>query len=161
MLNTVITTINELINSQKKLLRISEQKRTALIERKVDDLNQLVAEETKFVKEIERIETERIQLVTELLEEHPTLTFNEYVNQLPDDALKEDLQTKIQALTSLLTELQMKNRVNEKLLEDSLGFVHHMIDEVVKSKQQHFNYQSPLDKQKLQTINHGFFDSKA
>ena len=157
----VITTIKELINSQKKLLRITERKRTALIERKVEDLNRLVAEETKCVKEIERIETERMMLVTQLLEEHPTLTFNGYVDQLPDDALKEDLQTKLQALTSLLTELQMKNRVNEKLLEDSLGFVHHMIDKVVKSKQQHFNYQSPLDKQKSQTINHGFFDSKA
>lgn len=161
VINSVITTMNELIHIQKNLLRNAENKRTVLIERKIDDLNQLVKEEKALVKEHEQAENERIQLVDNLLEEHPTLTFNQFVEQLPDEPLKEKIIEQLHTLRDLMTELQTKNRVNEKLIEDSLGFVQHMVDQVIKSKQQHFNYQSPLDKQKSQTINHGFFDSKA
>jgi ABC-type antimicrobial peptide transport system ATPase subunit len=161
VINSVITTMKELIHIQKKLIRNAEQKRTVLIERKVDELNQLVKEETVLVKELEQVENERVQLVENLLEEHPTLTFNQYVEQLPDESLKEKIIAQLHTLRGLMMDLQTKNRVNEKLIEDSLGFVHHMVDQVIKSKQQHFNYQSPLDRHKSQTINHGFFDSKA
>ena len=161
VINSVITTMKELIHIQKKLIRHAEQKRTMLIERKVDALNHLVKEEAVLVKELEQVENERIQLVDNLLEEHPTLTFNQFVEQLQDDLLKEKIIAQLHTLRGLMSELQTKNRVNEKLIEDSLGFVHHMVDQIIKSKQQHFNYQSPLDKQKSQTINHGFFDSKA
>jgi hypothetical protein len=161
VITSVITTINKLINIQKKLIRFAEQKRMILIERKVDELNKLVTEEEKLVKQLEQVENERIQLVDNLLEEHPSLNFSQYVEQLPDDLLKEKIIAQLHILRDLMTKLQTKNQVNEKLIEDSLGFVHHMVDQVIKSKQQHFNYQSPLDKQKSQTINHGFFDSKA
>lgn len=161
MINSVITTMKELIHIQKKLIRYAEQKRKVLIDRKIDELNQLVTEEAKLVKQLEQVENERIQLIDNLLEEHPSLNFNQFVEQLPDDLLKEKIIEQLHILRGLMTELQTKNRVNEKLIEDSLGFVHHMVDQVIKSKQQHFNYQSPLDKQKSQTINHGFFDSKA
>jgi hypothetical protein len=161
VINSVITTMKELIHIQKKLIRYAEQKRTVLIDRKIDELNQLMTEEAKLVKQLEQVENERIQLIDNLLEEYPSLNFNQFVEQLPDDLLKEKIIEQLHILRGLMTELQTKNRVNEKLIEDSLGFVHHMVDQVIKSKQQHFNYQSPLDKQKSQTINHGFFDSKA
>ncbi|WP_172371445.1 flagellar export chaperone FlgN [Sporosarcina jiandibaonis] len=161
MINSVITTMKELIQIQKKLIRYAEQKRTVLIERKIDELNQLVTEEAVLVKQLEQVENERIQLVDNLLEEHPSLNFNQFVEQLTDDLLKEKIIAQLHTLRGLMADLQTKNRVNERLIEDSLGFVHHMVDQVVKSKQQHFNYQSPLDRQKSQTINHGFFDSKA
>jgi hypothetical protein len=161
VINSVITTMKELIHIQKKLIRFAEQKRTVLIEREIDELNQLMTEEAKLVKQLEQVENERIQLIEKLLEEYPSLNFNQFVEQLPDDLLKEKIIEQLHILRGLMTNLQTKNRVNEKLIEDSLGFVHHMVDQVIKSKQQHFNYQSPLDKQKSQTINHGFFDSKA
>jgi hypothetical protein len=161
VINSVITTMKELIHIQKKLIRYAEQKRTVLIDRKIDELNQLMTEEAKLVKQLEQVENERIQLIDNLLEEHPSLNFNQFVEQLPDDLLKEKIIAQLHILRDLMTKLQTKNQVNEKLIEDSLGFVHHMVDQVIKSKQQHFNYQSPLDKQKSQTINHGFFDSKA
>jgi hypothetical protein len=161
VINSVITTMKELIHIQKKLIRFAEQKRTVLIEREIDELNQLMTEEAKLVKQLEQVENERIQLIEKLLEEYPSLNFNQFVEQLPDDLLKEKIIAQLHILRDLMTKLQTKNQVNEKLIEDSLGFVHHMVDQVIKSKQQHFNYQSPLDKQKSQTINHGFFDSKA
>ena len=161
MLKLVGTTLNELIELQKQLLNYAEQKRTVLIERKVDDLNRLVKEEAKLVKQLEKLENERVKLVEDVMQNHSSLSFSQFVDQLPDEQAKQNLQFQLKTLQQLMKDLQSANRVNETILKDSMSFVHHMIDQVTKSKQQHFNYQSPLDQQKSQTSSRGFFDTKA
>ncbi|AIY04083.1 hypothetical protein Plano_0118 [Planococcus sp. PAMC 21323] len=161
MLNLVVNTLDELISIQKQLIRYAERKQTVLIERKVDELTELVKEEAKLVKQLGQLEDERQQLVADVLEEHPGLTFSQFAEQIPDEQVKQELHLQLKTLQMLLTELQAKNKTNETLLEDSMSFVQHMITEVTKSKQQHFNYQSPLDQKKSQTNNQGFFDTRA
>ncbi|UJF27098.1 flagellar protein FlgN [Planococcus sp. 107-1] len=161
MLTSLAATLEELIGIQKQLLDFAEQKRIVLIERKVDELNGLVKEEAKLVKQLNQAENEREQLAEELRKEHPDLTFSEFVAQLPDEIMKKRLQTQIETLQELLVELQAKNKINERLLIDSMSFVQHMIDQVTKTKQQNFNYQSPMGQPKSQTGNRGFFDTKA
>ncbi|ANU24597.1 hypothetical protein GPDM_12307 [Planococcus donghaensis MPA1U2] len=161
MLNLVVNTLDELISIQKQLIRYAERKQTVLIERKVDELTELVKEEAKLVKQLGQLEDERQQLVADVLEEHPGLTFSQFAEQIPDEAVKQDLHLQLKTLQTLLTELQAKNKTNEKLLEDSMSFVQHMITEVTKTKQQHFNYQSPAGQQKPQSNNQGFFDTRA
>lgn len=161
MLNLVVHTLDELISIQKQLIRYAERKQTVLIERKVDELTELVKEESKLVKQLGQLEDERQQLVADVLEEHPGLTFSQFAEQLPDEHVKQELHNQLTTLQMLLVELQAKNKTNEKLLEDSMSFVQHMITQVTKSKQQHFNYQSPIGQQKIQTNNQGFFDTRA
>ncbi|ANU09185.1 hypothetical protein A1A1_00210 [Planococcus antarcticus DSM 14505] len=161
MLNLVVNTLDELISIQKQLIRYAERKQTVLIERKVDELTELVKEETKLVKQLSQLEDERQQLVADVLEEHPGLTFSQFAEQIPDEHVKQELHSQLKTLQMLLTELQAKNKVNEKILEDSMSFVQHMITQVTKSKQQHFNYPSPAGQQKPQTNNQGFFDTRA
>lgn len=161
MLNLVVHTLDELISIQKQLIRYAERKQTVLIERKVDELTELVKEESKLVKQLGQLEDERQQLVADVLEEHPGLTFSQFAEQLPDEHIKQELHNQLTTLQMLLVELQAKNKTNEKLLEDSMSFVQHMITQVTKSKQQHFNYQSPTGQQKIQTNNQGFFDTRA
>lgn len=161
MLNLVVNTLDELISIQKQLIRYAERKQTVLIERKVDELTELVKEESKLVKQLGQLEDERQQLVADVLEEHPGLTFSQFADQLPDEEVKQELYSQLTTLQMLLTELQAKNKTNEKILEDSISFVQHMITQVTKSKQQHFNYQSPATLQKPQTNNQGFFDTRA
>ncbi|MGB6408951.1 MAG: flagellar protein FlgN [Planococcus donghaensis] len=161
MLNLVVNTLDELISIQKQLIRYAERKQTVLIERKVDELTELVKEEAKLVKQLGQLEDERQQLVADVLEEHPGLTFSQFAQQIPDEDVKQELHLQLKTLQMLLTELQAKNKTNEKLLEDSMSFVQHMITEVTKSKQQHYNYQSPVGQQKPQTNNQGFFDTRA
>lgn len=161
MLDLVVTTLDELISLQKQLIRYAERKQTVLIERKVDELTELVKEESKLVKQLVELENERQQLVADVLDEHPGLTFSEFTEQISDEKVKKELHLQLKTLQMLLTELQAKNKVNEKILEDSMSFVQHMITQVTKSKQQHFNYQSPVGQQKMQTNNHGFFDTRA
>lgn len=161
MLDLVVTTLDELISLQKQLIRYAERKQTVLIERKVDELTELVKEESKLVKQLGELEDERQQLVADVLDEHPGLTFSEFTEQISDEKVKKELHLQLKTLQTLLTELQAKNKVNEKILEDSMSFVQHMITQVTKSKQQHFNYQSPGVQQKMQTNNQGFFDTRA
>lgn len=161
MLTSLAATLEELIGIQKQLLDFAEQKRIVLIERKVDELNGLVKEEAKLVKRLNQAENDREQLVADLRQEHPDLTFSQFVEELPDEIMKKKLQTQIRTLQELLVELQAKNKINERLLIDSMSFVQHMIDQVTKTKQQNFNYQSPMGQQKSQTSNRGFFDTKA
>ncbi|ANU14812.1 hypothetical protein B481_3489 [Planococcus halocryophilus Or1] len=161
MLNLVVNTLDELISIQKQLIRYAERKQTVLIERKVDELTELVKEEAKLVKQLGQLEDERQQLVADVLEEHPGLTFSQFAEQIPDEQVKQELHLQLKTLQTLLTELQAKNKTNEKLLEDSMSFVQHMITQVTKSKQQNFNYQSPAGQQKPQSNNQGFFDTRA
>lgn len=144
-----------------KLINFAEQKRTVLIERKVDDLNQLVKEEEKLVKQLFQLEDERKQVIDSLLQNYPSLSFNQFVEQMTDESKKKTLQLQMKTLQYLIVELQALNKVNETLLKDSMSFVQYMIDQVTKSRQQHFNYQSPLGQQKSQASNRGFFDTKA
>lgn len=161
MLNLIVTTLEELISIQKKLINYAERKKTVLIERKVDDLNRLVKEEEMLVKQLIQLENERKQVVESLLQNYPAFSFNQFIEQIPDDSKKKTLQVKMKTLQQLIVELQALNKVNETLLKDSMSFVQYMIDQVTKSRQQHFNYQSPLGQQKSQTSNRGFFDTKA
>ena len=161
MLQLVVTTLEELINIQKQLINVAERKQTVLIERKVDELNRLVQEEAKIVKRLNELETERQQLVEGLLEKHPTHSFSQFVEQIPEASTRNHLQLQLKTLQQLMGELQAKNKINERLLKDSMSFVQHMIEQVTKSKQQHFNYQSPMGQQKSPTNSQGFFDTKA
>ncbi|MGE6487491.1 flagellar protein FlgN [Paenisporosarcina sp. NPDC076898] len=156
----LVTTLEELMVILKQLIDLAERKKVLLIERKVDELNQLVQEEAKIVKQLNLVDQEREQLVESALQNHPSLSFSQFVEQLPDELTRKNLQSKLKTLQQLMTELHDINKVNERLIEDSVNFVQHMIEHITKSKQQHFNYQSP-NQQKSQTSNRGFFDTKA
>lgn len=161
MLKELGTALDEMIHVQEKLIGFADEKQAVLIERRVDDLNVLVKEEAKLVKELNAIETERERITGILLQEHGASGFSEMVDGLTDELMKRKLQNQVSTLQDLLIELQAKNRINERLLLDSMHFVQHMIDQVTKTKQQQFNYQSPIGQPKPQTNSQGFFDTKA
>ena len=161
VLDVMVTTLDELISIQHELIQMAERKKTLLIERKVDELNQLSQDEAKLVKQLGQLEESRNQQVETLLIQHPSLTIRQFVETIEDEHVKTKLNTQINTLQQLVLELQAKNKINDQLIKDSLRFVHHMIDQITQSKQQQFNYQSPLQQQKSQTSSQGFFDTKA
>ncbi|WKA53922.1 flagellar protein FlgN [Planococcus shixiaomingii] len=161
MLQSVVKTLDELIVIQKQLIDFAEQKQTILIERNINELNLLVKQEAKLIKQLGRLDQERERLVNAVLENYPGLSFSQFIEVLSDKEMKHELRSCIEALQEVIAELQAKNRVNERLLQDSMNFVQHMIEQVTKTKNQNFNYQSPLAQQKSQTSSRGFFDTKA
>jgi len=146
---------------QKQLIDCAQQKKTVLIERKIDELNQIVQEEAKLVKQLGKLEKERTQQVDRALLNYPSLSFHQFMDTLPDDEMKKILSSKFETLRKLTIELQSINKGNEQLLTDSLSFVQHMIHSVTQPRQRHYNYQSPLNPQNTETTSRGFFDTKA
>lgn len=161
MLKRLHATLDQLIELQNQLINFAEKKRVILIERKIDDLDALGKKETELLKQLGHLEAERQQLVDQLLQPYPELGFQKFVYHLEDELMKKKLQTQLVYLQELLIDLQAKNKTNEFLLLDAMNFVHHMIAQVTKSKQQNFNYQSPLGQSPQQITNQGFFDTKA
>ncbi len=161
MLKMMTATLDELIAIQHQLIRYAERKQTVLIEHKVDELTELVKEETRLIRRLGQLEDERQRLVTEVLEENPGLSFSQFAEQLTDESAKRALQEQLKTLQQLLTELQLKNRHNEKLVIDSMGFVKEMIEHVTAPKKPPYNYQPQSGAKKSQTDNRGFFDTKA
>jgi flagellar biosynthesis/type III secretory pathway chaperone len=161
MVELIINTLEQMIHIQKRLINSSEQKKAALIQRNLDELNQIVQEEARLVKQLGELENQRKEQAETALQAHPFLAFSQLADTLPADSAAEKLRLHIHTLKQLTVELQAKNKVNEQLVRDSLSFVQHMIDQVAHSGQRHFNYQSPLSPQNVLAESRVFFDTKA
>jgi len=163
-LNALVTALGGLINVQQQLIGYADQKKAALIERSVDRLNDITKEEKKLIKQLEQAELERMTVMESVLQDSNAADFQSYLAQLPGGQARQQLESQLKILQELTAELQAKNKINDRLLEDSMSFVQHMIDQITKSQQQQFNYQSPIGQAgqpKSQTGNRGFFDTKA
>lgn len=157
----MVTALDQLIDVQQQLITCADNKKAALIERSVDSLNGVTKEEKKLVKQLEQAEQERMAAMEGVSQEPSAANFQSFLNKLPDGQEKQKLQLQLKTLQELTAELQAKNKINDRLLKDSMSFVQHMIDQITKSQQQQFNYQSPMGQSKSQTGNRGFFDTKA
>ena len=161
MLDLILSTFKELIHVQTQLIDYAKRKKESLIERQIDTLNQIVSVESKLIKQFVKLENIRIEQVDCILKGHPSLTFRQYIETIEDEELKEKVLAQIDQLQEGMLELQLINKNNDQLLKDSIQFVHHMISHVTQSKQQQFNYQSPLGQKQTQHSSRGFFDTKA
>ncbi|AQQ54141.1 flagellar protein FlgN [Planococcus lenghuensis] len=161
MPQSVITALEELISIQQQLIVYADEKKTILIDRRIDDLNELVQQEARLVRQLNQADDKREQAVTALMGAHPSLRFHEFIDRLPDEIARKNIQSRMKTLQELLVELQAKNKINEQLLKDAMEFVHHMIEEVTRSRQQQYNYQSPHGQQTPPAGGTGFFDTKA
>ncbi|WP_235318434.1 flagellar protein FlgN [Planococcus sp. CAU13] len=157
----MVTALEKLIGIQQQLITCADDKKAALIERSVDGLNAITKEEKKLVKQLEQTEAERMAAMEGVSQEPAATNFQSFLDGLPGGQEKQKLQLQLTTLQELTAELQEKNRINDRLLKDSMSFVQHMIDQITKSQQQNFNYQSPTGQQNSQTGNRGFFDTKA
>lgn len=163
-MNALVTALDGLINVQQQLIGCADQKKAALIERSVDRLNDITKEEKKLIKQLEQAEQERMTVMESILQGQPAASFQSFLAQLPGGQARQQLEFQLKTLQELTAELQAKNKINDRLLKDSMGFVQHMIDQITQSQQQQFNYQSPIGQAgqpKSQTGNRGFFDTKA
>ncbi|MFD1032806.1 flagellar protein FlgN [Metaplanococcus flavidus] len=157
----MVAALDGLITVQEGLIICADNKKAALIERSVEDLNKITIEEKKLVKQLEQAEQERMAVMESISQEQPAASFQSFLDQVPSEQERHKLESQLKTLQELTGELQAKNKINDRLLKDSMGFVQHMIDQITQSQQQQFNYQSPTGQKNSQTGNRGFFDTKA
>lgn len=162
-MNAMVTALEQLIDVQQQLINCADNKKAALIERNVDSLNGVTKEEKKLVKQLEQAEQGRMAVMESVVQDSAAAGFQSFLDQVPGGQARQKIESQLKTLQELTAELQAKNKINDRLLKDSMSFVQHMIDQITRSQQQQFNYQSPMGQagQKSQTGNRGFFDTKA
>ncbi|MBS4195508.1 flagellar protein FlgN [Lederbergia citri] len=123
-----------LIESMEKLLRLHEQLHNAALEKTealkkndIKSLDKLLREEQKLVTSIQITENKRQQATAILTNDDKTATISQIIQQLegPNKDTLSILQVK---LSNVISELQETNTLNQQLLQYSLQFINLNLD---------------------------------
>ncbi|WP_244444969.1 flagellar protein FlgN [Oceanobacillus jeddahense] len=156
----LIHAINDLTATHKHLLGLSKQKTEALTNNKLDEFQALLLEEQKLIRQLEKQEKKRQEVVEAWNEEQEysvdSLTITEILQRLDGEEQKMAEDAAI-TLTNTITELKRQEQLNKALLEESMKFVQ-LSMELVNPSIKSMNY-GAASSDKLS--GRSLFDSKA
>lgn len=132
----------------RDMLVIGETKKTAIINNDVEKLIEVMNQESKVMKQIEKAEGERISACQAFLQEKGiksqlNLTITELIRLVFDPEEKKHLQQAQSRLSATLDQLKELNDLNQKLLEQSLNFIDYSLDLLGGRSDDEITYQHP------------------
>ncbi|MEX2103862.1 MAG: flagellar protein FlgN, partial [Bacilli bacterium] len=158
----ITNVFNELVEAHHSLHQLSEKKKDAIIKGNIDGLSEVVREEGKVVRQIGKLEVERIHSVSQYLQSigisTEGVTMNDLVKLLPSVDDKKKLQELQGDLTDVIMKLQKANDLNQELLQQSLNFVNHSLDLFTETEPDQGTYGNPNQQQGKQQQRRGIFD---
>lgn len=166
MLKPLINTLEELIAIQEQLVEVSLKKREILIDGEIEPLSQLIAEESKLVRKMGKLEEERMFQVKEYLRRQgitaDEMTVSQLLSIIPSKEGKEAIQSLADKLQKTIGQLQQHNDLNSKLIQDSLDYINHSLEMMTDNSGEGINYQRPAGSvKKNPSTGRSFFDTKA
>ncbi|OEH92198.1 flagellar protein FlgN [Bacillus solimangrovi] len=156
----LVESLQKLIKLHEQLFKIAEKKTELIKNNELEELQQLVKVETKYVQAVRQIDKARTQAVDELLDgKSDERTLTTCMRFVPKESA-ETLQRLFEQLSALLSQLKRQNDLNQQLIQHSLQFVNFSIDMLLPEPDE-FNYESPTKVDR--NVNQGrfIFDSKA
>lgn len=162
----LLHTLDELVGCHKQLLKNSELKKQSLIAGDIDTLSQLIKEEGKIVRQLGKLEEERLYQVQEYMKRQglvgKEVTLSQLISFVPREEDKTRLRGTAKTLQQVVGELQKNNELNAKLIEEALNYVNHSIDLFTAEDEVNYQDGSTLRKGTNDSMsNRSFFDSKA
>lgn len=167
------TTIQAITDSLQRLemvyidmLAVADSKKQAIIQNDVDTVVQILNQESKGMKEIERLERDRVEaayifLQSRGIKSQLELTVTELARLVFDPEEKRKLLDVQSRLSRTLQELKRKNDLNQQLLVQSLDFIDFSLDMLTgKSTQDEVIYHHPSERGGS-TGRPGLFDTRA
>ncbi|WP_418039506.1 flagellar protein FlgN [Paenibacillus xylanilyticus] len=150
-LDRLIAVLQRMEQNHREMLALSEIKRQVIVKNDVDQLIAVMNKESKFMKQQEPLESERLSAVHELLQERGiksllNLNITEISKLIFDPADKQRLIEVQNKLAGTLHELKEANQLNQKLIEQSLKFIDFSMDIFASRPEQDATYQHPADK---------------
>lgn len=148
-----------------EMIEVAVQKKQAIIEGNVEQLVQIMNQESRMLKRIELAEGKRIELCNEFLKSKGiktalNLTITELIRLVFDPEEKSKLQQAQQQLSSSLTEIKELNHLNQQLIQQSLSFLEFSMELYGGRQDQEATYQHPSDKS-AGVQRSGLFDTRA
>lgn len=126
-------------------------------------LDQLLKKETLLIKQLKKLEQDRLFVVNEYLSNKGMAKEDVTMDELIESATLEEqdvLQRLQKGLLSEIKMLQEHNELNQQLIQDSLRFVNLSLDLIAPDPEE-VNYQRPTQKGYSEGSGRSIFDSKA
>lgn len=169
MLQLFIKTLEELNQIHNQLSKVSLEKREALIKGDIDQLSELVKQESQLVRKIGKLEEERSFQLQQYGSKQgiktDNLNFQDLLQTIPNKEEREKIESLTGELQHILGQLREQNDLNMRLTEDSLAYINQSIEVMTHFEHENGNYQAPQNKNKSgkgqSSDGQRFFDAKA
>ncbi|MGG3564978.1 flagellar protein FlgN [Neobacillus rhizosphaerae] len=130
-LNTIIQTLETMVDAHKRLLDLAKGKRNLLVEGNIQGLQSQIHREALCVDEIQKLEQIRKQKVQEYMEQKgitdDSQTLEELIKLQQDNTYKAKLTSAAKQLRKLIQEISQINENNQQLIQTSLSFIQYSI----------------------------------
>lgn len=137
-LNTLIQSLEIMVDAHSRLLDLAKGKRDMLVNGNIQDLQSQIHREALCVDEIQKLEQIRMQKVQEFFEKKgikgDSFTLEELIKLQYDNQIKVKLTSIAKQLRSLIQEISQINENNQQLIQTSLSFIQYSIGMFAKKE---------------------------
>ncbi|WP_018749986.1 flagellar export chaperone FlgN [Paenibacillus sanguinis] len=149
----------------REMIDVASQKKQAIIENDVEQLVQIMNQESRILKRIEQAEAQRIELCRQFLKakgikSELNLTITELIRLVFDPEEKSQIQQVQNQLSASLAEIKELNQLNQQLIQQSLHFLEFSMELYGGRQDQEATYHHPSDKS-AGVQRSGLFDTRA
>ncbi|WP_047153546.1 flagellar protein FlgN [Aneurinibacillus tyrosinisolvens] len=163
----IIEILELLIAEHEKMLKLARQKKEILITGAIDDLARILQFESRSINAIQSLELEREKHISLYLMRRgirkETCYISDLIEMAGDTEAKKSLVRCQNVLGNMLKELKDANQLNQQLIEQSLAFVNHSLEELTAPPEDPYTYKKttagPVNPYTKATKS--YFDSKA
>lgn len=132
LIGQLIETVEQLLHEHEDFLEVAERKKRALIDGDMKKLQEIVNEEIRFVRRVEKLEEERLKYGQRVAEAHGLKLEELTASKLASLVSDPERAAKINLLTGrfvkVMEELRAANDLNGRLIRQSLELVQRSVD---------------------------------
>lgn len=160
----LIAVLGDMLRLYEELLAIADLKKDAIIQNRTNDLSRLTNQESRHLKKLNEMESEREVLVKEYfaavgIAANPGRTLTELAQIVCKIEEKQELMEIRRRLTETLSRLKEKNQLNAKLIENSLQYIEFTLDILMPSDDN--GYDNPNSSPSRTGNQRGIFEARA
>lgn len=137
-LNTIIQTLETMVDAHTRLLDLAKGKRNLLVEGNIQGLQSQIHREALCVDEIQKLEQIRKLKVEEYMKQMgikgDSYTLEELTKIQQDNTFKAKLTNAAKQLRSLIQEISQLNESNQLLIQTSLSYIQYSIGMFAKKE---------------------------
>lgn len=161
----IISVLEKLEKMHKSLFELAIQKTEIVKKGDMDELNTMLKNEQSHIAAIEQLEQQRQQLVMDYLDAKgivfaDTPTVLDVIEAAELEQEREQLTSVRERLISVIDDLRQQNDLNQKLVFQSLQFVHMTLD-MMRPNQEQMNYSGKVANTNNVVSKKSLFDSQA
>lgn len=162
-IQAIASVLADLIKLHKQFNEMAKEKTEIIRKNDMPALDQLLKKETALIKQLKKLEQDRLFVVNEYLRKKGIAREGVTMAGLIEMASGSEqvVLNKLQkGLLSEIEQLKEQNALNQQLLEDSLRFVNLSLD-LIAPDPEDVNYRRPNSRGYEDGMNRSIFDSKA